>query len=257
MPDGPVHLQLLEPLLAPRAVGLQACEEGADLRSGPGLEVRSRASAHEIERPRARGWIHTVSFLVACPAGLVLVAVAPTTRARVAVAVFALAMITVFWVSSTYHRHPWSVVERARWQRRDHAAIYLLIAGTYTPYCLLALEGSWRVWMLAAVWIGAAIGILVKLYRVDLHVLSGIMYLGLGWLAVVAFPQFVDALSPAALVLTIAGGLLYSAGALVLALHRPRLFPRTFGYHEVWHSATSAAATCHYAAVLLIVFASA
>jgi hemolysin III len=182
-----------------------------------------------------------------------LVAVAPTTGARIAVAVYALALITVFWVSSTYHRHAWPVAERARWQRRDHAAIYLLIAGTYTPYCLLVLEGSWRMAMLAGVWIGAAIGILVKLYRVDLHVLSGVMYLGLGWLAVVAFPQFVDGLSPAALILTITGGLLYSAGALVLAVHRPRLFPRTFGYHEVRHSATSAAATCHYAAVLLIV----
>ena len=220
---------------------------------GPDLELPATASAVEVERPRARGWIHRVSFLLACPAGLVLVAVAPTTRARVAVAVYALALITVFWVSSTYHRHPWPVAERARWQRRDHAAIYLLIAGSYTPYCLLVLEGSWRTWMLAAVWVGAAIGILVKLYRVDLHVLSGILYLGLGWLAVVAFPQFVDGLSPAALTLTITGGLLYSVGALVLALHRPRLFPRTFGYHELWHTATSAAASCHLAAVFLIV----
>jgi hemolysin III len=213
----------------------------------------SGASALEVERPRARGWIHRVSFLVACPAGLVLVAVAPTTGARVAVAVYALALITVFWVSSTYHRNPWPVEERARWQRRDHAAIHLLIAGSYTPYCLFALEGSWRVGMLAAVWIGAAIGILVKLYRVDLHVLSGIMYLGLGWLAVVVFPQFVDGLSTAALILTIIGGLLYTAGALVLALHRPRLFPRTFGYHELWHTATAAAASCHFAAVFLMV----
>jgi hemolysin III len=258
MSDGPVHLQRREPLLASCAGGLQAGEEGTDLRAAaPDLEVQSHPSVHEGERPRARGWIHRVSFLVACPAGLVLVALAPTTEARVAVAIFALALIAVFWVSSTYHRHPGPVAERVRWQRRDHAAIYLLIAGTYTPYCLLALEGPWRVWMLTAVWIGAAIGILVKLYRVDLHVLSGVMYLGLGWLAVIAFPQFVEGLGPAALILTIAGGLLYSAGALVLTLHRPRLFPRTFGYHEVWHSATSAAAMCHYAAVLLIVVASA
>jgi hemolysin III len=222
---------------------------------GSDLEMRSGSSA-ERERPRARGWIHRVSFLVACPAGLVLVAVAPTTGARVAVAVYALALIAMFWVSSTYHRHAWPVAERARWQRRDHAAIFLLIAGTYTPYSVLTLEGSWRVWMLAAVWIGATVGILVKLYRVDLHVLSGVMYLGLGWLAVIAFPQFVDGLSPAALILTITGGLLYSAGALALALNRPRLFPRTFGYHEVWHSATSAAATCHYVAVLLILMRS-
>ena len=210
----------------------------------------SGAPALEVERPRARGG-SGVSFLVACPAGLVLVAVAPTTGARVAVAVYALALIAVFWVSSMYHRHPWPVEERARWQRRDRRD-HPLIAGSYTPYCLFALEGSWRVGMLAAVWIGAAIGIVVKLYRVDLHVLSGIMYLGLGWLAVVVFPQFVDGLSAAALILTIVGGLLYTGGALVLALHRPRLFPRTFGYHELC-TRPRRPASCYFAAVFLMV----
>jgi hemolysin III len=220
-------------------------------------ENDDHASATEaLLRPRARGWIHRVSFLVAGPAGIVLVAVGPTIEARLAVTVYAVALLIVFWVSSTYHRGSWSVEERIRWQRRDHAAIFLMIAGTYTPYCVLVLDGAWRGWMLAAVWIGAALGSLVKLYRVDLHVLSGVMYLALGWAAIVALPQFVRALSPAALLLTVAGGLLYSAGALVLALHRPRLFPRTFGYHEVWHAATSAAAACHYVVVLLIVIRS-
>jgi hemolysin III len=107
--------------------------------------------------------------------------------------------------------------------------------------------------LLAAVWAGAGLGILVKLYRVDLHVLSGFMYLGLGWAAVIAFPRFVRALGPAPVILTVVGGLLYSLGALVLAMHRPKLFPRTFGYHEVWHAATAAAAACHYTAVLLMV----
>lgn len=201
--------------------------------------------------PRARGWIHRISFLVAVPAGVLLLAVAPTWGTRLAAGVYALTLVTVFWVSSRYHRGSWSVEERARWQRGDHAAIFLLIAGSYTPYCVLALEGAWRPWMLAVAWGGAALGIGVKLYRVDLHMLSGAMYLGLGWAAVVAFPQFVRALRPAALILTIAGGLLYSMGALALALHRPRLSPRTFGYHEVWHAATAAAAACHYVAVLL------
>ena len=203
--------------------------------------------------PRARGWIHRVSFLVAVPAGLVLLVLSPSTAARVAVAIYAASLVTVFWVSSTYHLGVWSPEEFTRWQRRDHAAIFLLIAGSYTPYCVLALDGPWRVWMLAAVWVGAGLGILVKLYRVDLHVLSGFMYLGLGWAAVIAFPRFVDSLGPAPLVLTVVGGLLYSLGALVLAMHRPRLFPRTFGYHEVWHAATAAAAACHYTAVLLMV----
>lgn len=177
---------------------------------------------------------------------------APTWAARLAVAVYALALVTVFWVSSTYHLGSWSAEEWSRWQRRDHAAIFLLIAGTYTPYCVLALEGAWRVWMLVAVWTGAGIGLLVKLYRVDLHVLSGFMYLGLGWAAVFVFPQFVRALTPAELILTVVGGLLYSLGALILALHRPKLKPETFGYHELWHAATAAAAGCHFVAVLLI-----
>jgi hemolysin III len=215
--------------------------------------IEDRASALEgALRPRARGWIHRVAFLVAVPAGLVLLVIGPTWTARMAVAVYAVTLVTVFWVSSTYHRGSWSVEEFTRWQRRDHAAIFLLIAGSYTPYCVLALDGAWRPSMLAGIWFGAALGIVVKLYRVDLHVLSGVMYLGLGWAAVAAFSQFVRALSPAALILSVAGGLLYSFGALVLALHRPKLFPRTFGYHELWHAATAAAAACHYVAVLLI-----
>jgi hemolysin III len=120
---------------------------------------------------------------------------------------------------------------------------------------VLSLEGPWRVWLLVAVWVGAGLGIVMKLYRVDLHVVSGFMYLGLGWAAVIASPQFVRALGPAPVILIAAGGLLYSLGALVLATHRPRLFPRTFGYHELWHAATAAAAACHYVAVLMIVLA--
>jgi hemolysin III len=202
--------------------------------------------------PRARGWIHRIAFLVAVPAGLFLLLLAPTWGTRLAVAVYALTLVAVFWISSTYHTGTWSAEEFVRWQRRDHAAIFLLIAGSYTPFCVLALEGPWRMWMLVAVWIGAGLGILVKLYRVDLHVLSGFMYLGLGWAAVIAFPQFVRAMAPAVVILTIAGGLLYSFGALALATHRPTLFPRTFGYHEVWHAATAAAAASHYVAVLLM-----
>jgi hemolysin III len=205
-----------------------------------------------VPRPRARGWIHRVAFLASVPAGLVLVVIAPTWGARLAVAVYVLTLITLFWVSSTYHLGSWSAEEFARWQRRDHAAIFLLIAGTYTPYCVLVLEGAWRPWMLGAIWVGAALGIIVKLHRVDLNVLSGFMYLGLGWAALVAFPQFVGALSPAALILTVVGGLLYSLGALALALNRPKLFPQTFSYHEVWHAATAGAAACHYVVVLLI-----
>jgi hemolysin III len=189
---------------------------------------------------------------VSAPAGLVLLIMAPTWGARIAVAVYTLTLATVFWVSSTYHRGSWSAEEFSSWQRRDHAAIFLLIAGSYTPYCVLALDGAWRSWALVAIWVGAVLGILMKLRRVDLHVLSGVMYLGLGWAGVILFPRFLLVLSPVAVLLTVVGGLLYSVGALVLALRRPKLFPRTFGYHELWHAATAGAAACHYVAVLLI-----
>ena len=236
-----------------RVVSARGAEISRRLAYDAVVSTTQRRPALETgPRPRARGWIHRVSFLIAVPAGILLVMMAPTWATRLAVGLYALALVTVFWVSSTYHRGSWSTAERSRWQRRDHAAIFLLIAGTYTPYCVLALRGPWRVWMLAAVWTGAAIGLLVKLYRVDLHVLSGSMYLALGWAAVIVFPQFVRALTPAELILTVVGGLLYSIGALVLALHRPKLMPQTFGYHEVWHAATAAAAACHFTAVLLM-----
>jgi hemolysin III len=132
----------------------------------------------------------------------------------------------------------------------------VLIAGTYTPFCLLVLHGAAAIVVLAIVWSGAAIGIATKLYRVDLHVLSGCLYLGLGWVAVIVFPALVRDLSTTELVLMVAGGLLYSGGALVLARHQPNPWPRTFGYHEIWHAATIGGATCLYAAVLSILLSS-
>jgi hemolysin III len=137
----------------------------------------------------------------------------------------------------------------------DHATIFVLIAGTYTPFCLLVLHGARAIVVLVIVWIGAAVGIATKIYRVDLHVLSGFLYLGLGWVAVIVFPALARELSTTELALMVAGGLLYSAGALVLALHRPNPWPRTFGYHEVWHAATIGATACLYTAILSVLLA--
>jgi hemolysin III len=138
-------------------------------------------------------------------------------------------------------------------RRLDHSMIFVLIAGTYTPFCLLVLHGTLATTVLIAVWAGAGVGVATKLYRVDLHVLSGIMYVALGWLVVVSFPALLRGLDVAETVLLLIGGLLYSFGALVLATGRPNPWPRTFGYHEVWHTATIAAAACHYVSVLLVV----
>ncbi len=204
-------------------------------------------------KPLLRGRIHQAAFFTAIPAGIVLVLLAPTVRARTATLVFALALVAQFGVSAAYHVGEWGEAATTRMRRLDHSTIFILIAGSYTPLCLLVLRGPTGVAVLSVVWAGAALGIGTKLYRVDLHVLSGFMYLGLGWVAVLSFPSIVRELDPWSTALLVTGGLLYSLGALVLALRRPDPWPTTFGYHEVWHSMTVAAATCHYVVVLRVV----
>ena len=211
---------------------------------------------HERPRPRLRGRLHEVAFFVSIPAGLVLVLSASGPREVVAAAIYWLALSSQFGVSAAYHLGVWSEVGRERMRTLDHATIFVLIAGTYTPFCLLVLHGAAAIVVLAIVWTGAALGIAMKVYRVDLHVVSGFLYLGLGWVAVIVFPVFLRDLSTTELALMVAGGLLYSAGALVLALHRPNPWPRTFGYHEVWHAATIGAAACLYTAILSIFLSS-
>jgi hemolysin III len=190
---------------------------------------------------------------VSIPAGVLLVLLAPTARARIGTSVFAISMITLFGISSSYHVADWTDAARARMQAFDHSAIFLLIAGTYTPFCLLVLHGTQAIVVLSIVWSGAALGILTKLYRTDLHVFSGFMYIGLGWVAVATLPSIVRALTPIELVLLLTGGVLYTLGALTLATRWPDPWPKTFGYHEVWHAVTVAAVSCHYAVILLVV----
>jgi hemolysin III len=208
---------------------------------------------HERPKPRMRGRLHQGAFVASIPAGLLLVLLAPDARARVATAIYALTLIGLFGASAAYHLGDWTEAAYSRMRRLDHSMIFVLIAGTYTPYCLLVLQGTMATVVLVTVWAGAAIGVATKLYRVDLHVLSGFMYIGLGWVVAVSLPALLRGLDTAETVLLIAGGMLYSLGALVLATNRPNPWPRTFGYHEVWHTATIAAAACQYASILLVV----
>ena len=208
---------------------------------------------HERPKPRMRGRLHQGAFFAAIPAGLVLVALAPTGRARIATLIYALTLIGLFGVSASYHLGAWSEEAYVRMRRLDHSMIFVLIAGTYTPFCMLVLTGALGTATLITVWAGAAVGVATKFYRVDLHVLSGFMYIGLGWVAVVSLPALIRGLDTPETILLIAGGLLYSFGALVLATNKPNPWPRTFGYHEVWHSITIAAAICHYLCILMIV----
>ena len=205
-------------------------------------------------RPRLRGVSHEYAFFVSVFLGVTLVAAASGTVERAAAAVFAATTATMFAVSALYHRITWQPRAR-RWMRRlDHAAIYLLIAGTYTPFGLLALSGAWRWTLLPIVWGGAFIAILIKLAWVDSPKwLAAAIGIALGWVGVVALPQIWDHAGAAGVTLLAIGGVLYTAGAVVYAVQRPDPVPAVFGYHELFHAFVIGAAACQYGAVALFV----
>jgi hemolysin III len=205
-------------------------------------------------RPKLRGVLHKYTFFVSLVLGAVLVFGAETTRERVASAVFAVSVSAMLGISALYHRVVWPPGPR-RWIRRlDHAAIFLLIAGTYTPFGLLALDGAWRVGVLSIVWTGALAAIVVKVAWIDApRWVPAVLAVGLGWAGVFAIPKIFERTGMTALVLLALGGLFYTAGALVYARRRPDPLPTTFGYHEIFHALVVAAAGCQYSAVALFV----
>jgi hemolysin III len=207
-----------------------------------------------LPKPRLRGRLHQVSFFVSIPAGIALVATARVATARVAALVFAVTLSGLYGVSAAYHRGQWSTRAQRVMRRLDHSMIFVFIAGTYTPVTLLALRPAWGITLLVLAWSGAAVGVLITVLRLERwHVLGFALYLVLGWLAVVAVPQLVHALSRVELSLLVVGGLLYTVGAVVLARRRPDPRPAVFGYHEVWHSFVVGANACHFVLVALLV----
>ena len=203
-----------------------------------------------------RGRLHEIAFFVSLPAGIALVALANTGKARLAAVIFTMGLAGVFGASAAYHRIAWSDVARKRMKRLDHSMIFVLIAGTYTPLCLLALSGAWSVVMLATVWAGAITGIVLKQVNIDgLKRVSGFLYISLGWVSIVSMPQLFHTMSGTSFALVVVGGLLYTLGAIVFAVKRPDPNPAVFGYHEIWHAFTAGASLCHYSAVLLLVLA--
>ncbi|HET7855698.1 MAG TPA: hemolysin III family protein [Gaiellaceae bacterium] len=205
-------------------------------------------------RPRLRGVLHQYSFFVSLVLGAGLVAASSGARERAAATVFAVTLATMFGVSALYHRVTWAPRAR-RWMRRlDHASIYLLIAGTYTPFALLALDGAWRWTILPVVWGGALAAIVAKVAWVDAPKwLAAAIAVALGWAGVVALPQLVERAGMDGVALLGLGGVLYTAGAVVYAARRPDPAPAVFGYHEVFHTLVTAAAACQFAAVALFV----
>jgi hemolysin III len=206
------------------------------------------------DKPTMRGVLHQWAALAAAAAGAVLVGMAPGARAAWAAGGFVVSLVVLFGVSATYHRVTWRPRARAWMRRLDHASIFVLIAGTYTPIAVLGLPAGAGNVLLAAVWGGAAVGIAVSLLWVRApKVVSAALCLAVGWTVVPFLGEVVAALDAGALGLIVGGGVAYTAGAVAYASGRPRLAPRVFGYHELFHACTVVAAGLHFAAVLLIV----
>jgi hemolysin III len=206
-----------------------------------------------LAKPKLRGVFHELGFYAAVGVGLVLVLAAEPGRARISAVIFASCVAICFGASAIYHRPTWRPQVRSWLARLDHAGIYLLIAGTYAPFGLIVMSTGWAIPILAIVWGGALVAILLKLFWVDAPKrLSAAIGVTLGWVAAAAFPQLLKLPAPA-LVLVIAGGLLYTLGAVVYAFKRPNPAPRVFGYHELFHVLTIAAAACQYAAIAFYV----
>ena len=177
--------------------------------------------------------------------------VAHSDRARLAVSVYSVTLVALFGVSALYHRVNWDSISARRWMRRlDHSMIFMLIAGTYTPFALLALHGALALAILAAVWTGTLTGAIFNLVcSATPKWLRAVLYISLGWVAVAAMPQLAAAIGIAGLALLALGGVLYTAGAVIYAVKRPDPVPAVFGYHEVFHALVIAAAAIQYAVI--------
>jgi hemolysin III len=212
-------------------------------------EVASDALA--AVKPRLRGVSHEWAFFVSLFLGAGLIIAAKTPKATLAVTIYAVSLSALLGTSALYHRVNWTRPSVRLWMRRlDHSMIFFLIAGTYTPFALLVLSGPLADAILLVVWLGALAGALVEMVWIE-HPkwVAALIYMSLGWVAAVAFPQLWKDMGAPGTLLVAVGGLLYTAGAIVYALQRPNPDPRVFGYHEIFHLLVIAAAAAHFAAI--------
>lgn len=213
-------------------------------------------------KPRLRGWLHLATAPLTLAAGIVLIVLSPDATTRVGSAVFIASALVLFTVSAIYHRGTWSPRTWSVLRALDHSNIFILIAGSYTPFALIFLDGTAEVVLLTTVWSGAVLGVLFRVFWTDApRWLYTPIYIALGWAAVFFLPQFVDGVSRvgvgvgiAALVLVAVGGLLYTAGGVVYGFKRPDPWPHLFGFHEVFHSFTVLAFVSHYVGVSLATY---
>jgi hemolysin III len=240
-------------------VATKAGPTGAINAVGEVAEHVVQAAAAVLTKPRARGWIHLVSAIVALVAGATLIAVSwplAGLKAGLATFVYTGSVVGMFTVSAIYHRVTWKSASARMWMKRlDHSMIFVLIAGTYTPFALLAMPHHAGMLALSIVWGGAVAGVLLKLCWPTAPRWVGVpLYLLLGWVAAFYVAAILHAAGVAAMVLLIVGGALYSIGGILYALRWPDPWPRTFGYHEFFHACTAVAAICHYIAIWFAVF---
>lgn len=228
---------------------VEGAREAAAERAEHAKEVAADAIA--AVKPRLRGVSHEWAFFISLILGAVLILAADNAEARLAVAIYAVSLSALFGTSALYHRVEWKRPDVRRWMRRlDHSMIFFLIAGTYTPFALLVLNGPFADAVLAVVWAGALAGAIVETIWID-HPkwVAALIYISLGWIAVIPFPELWQQMGAVGTLLVAAGGLLYTAGAVVYATQRPNPNPAVFGYHEVFHALVIAAAAAQFAAV--------
>ena len=202
-------------------------------------------------KPKLRGVSHEWAFFISLFLGAGLIIAAKTPKATLAVAIYAVSLSALLGTSALYHRVNWTRPNVRRWMRRlDHSMIFFLIAGTYTPFALLVLNGPLADAILVVVWIGAIAGAIVEMVWIE-HPkwVAALIYMSLGWVAAIAFPELWGSMGVTGTLLVAAGGLLYTAGAVVYATQRPNPNPRVFGYHEVFHLFVILAAAAHFAAI--------
>lgn len=206
-------------------------------------------------KPRLRGWLHAGMTPLAVAAGIVLVVLAPSAEGKIGGAVFLAASLLLFGTSGLYHRFYWGPRAEAVLRRLDHANIFVFIAATYTPMALTMLTGTSRVLLLSLVWGAASLGLGFRIAWLGApRWLYTVLYLAMGWAALGWLPEFWRVGGPAVLGLIVAGGLLYSLGALVYGRKRPNPSPRWFGFHEIFHAATIGAFACHYTAISIATY---
>jgi hemolysin III len=224
------------------------------VEAGEHVRDQVREKLQEV-KPRLRGWLHAATAPLALAAGIVLIALSPTSATRIGSAIFAASALALFTASAIMHRGTWS--ERTGlWLRRlDHSSIFLLIAGSYTPFTLILLEGEQRVTLLAIAWGGAALGILFRLFWIGApRWLYTPIYLMLGWAAIFYFPAFSASAKAATMACLVVGGLLYTIGGVVYGFRWPNPSPRWFGFHEVFHTLTILAFCTHYVGVSIATY---